>query len=147
MTNRSMHRLACEEHGRVTAFVVVLTSGSLFFAGLVLDGGLALAAKTRAIGQAQEAARAGAQELDLAAYRATGVFRLDPAQARVAAQRYLTALDAAGTVSITGNTVEVTVTTTQPTQLLGLVGIDEIRVTGRGQAEPDQGDLAVARRP
>jgi hypothetical protein len=135
-----LRRLAHEEHGRVTAFVVVLTSGCLFFAGLVLDGGLALAAKTRAIGQAQEAARAGAQELDLAAYRAAGVLRLDPVPAQAAARHYLATVAATGTVTLTGNTVQVTVTTTQPTQLLGLLGIGEITVTGHGQAEPDQGD-------
>ena len=69
---------ARDERGRVTAFVVVITTACLLFAGLVLDGGLALAAKTKAIGQAQEAARAGAQALDLATYRANGKARLDP---------------------------------------------------------------------
>lgn len=147
MTPHMMRRLTRDEHGRVTAFVVVLTSGCLFFAGLVFDGGLALAAKTRAIAHAQEAARAGAQELDLATYRATGMFRPDPGPAQAAAQRYLAAVGATGAVTITGNTVHVTVTATEPTQLLGLLGIGEITVTGHGQAEPDQGDLASAGRP
>lgn len=147
MTPHRMRRLARDEHGRVTAFIVVLTSGCLFFAGLVLDGGLALAAKTRAIAHAQEATRAGAQELDLATYRATGVFRLDPDLARVAAQHYLVAVGATGTVTVTGNTVQVTVTTTTPTQLLGLLGISEITVTGHGQAEPDQGDRTSTEEP
>lgn len=142
-----MRRLARDEHGRVTAFVVVLTSGCLFFAGLVLDGGLALAAKIRAIAHAQEAARAGAQELDLATYRTTGEFRLDPGLAQSAAQRYLTAVGATGVVTIAGNTVQVTVTATEPTQLLGLLGISEITVIGYGQAEPDQGDPGSAGSP
>ena len=127
-----------DQHGRVSAFVVVLATACLLFAGLVLDGGLALAAKTRAIGQAQEAARAGAQELDLTTYRTTGTFRLDPTHAQAAAQRYLTTIHATGTVTVTGNTVAVTVTTRTPTQLLGLIGIREITVTGAGRAEPQQ---------
>lgn len=127
-----------DQHGRVSAFVVVLATACLLFAGLVLDGGLTLAAKTRAIGQAQEAARAGAQELDLSAYRTTGVFRLDPTHAQAAAQRYLTTVHATGTVTVTGNTVTVTVTTRTPTQLLSLIGISEITVTAAGRAEPQQ---------
>lgn len=144
MILRRIRNLGRDEHGRVTAFVVVLTSACLMFAGLVFDGGLALAAKTRAIGAAQEAARAGAQELDLAAYRSTGVLRLKPAHAQVAAQHYLDMIAAKGTVTTSGNTVRVTVTTTTPTHLLGLVGIGRITVTGHGQAEPDQGGFAQA---
>lgn len=138
MSPHGVRTLARDQHGQVTAFVVVLATACLLFAGLVLDGGLALAAKTRAIGQAQAAARAGAQELDLSAYRATGEFRLDPTQAHAAAQRYLTTVDGTGTVAVTGNTVAVTVTVRVPTQLLGLVGINEITVTGHGHAEPHQ---------
>lgn len=138
MNPRRAQTMLRDQHGRVTAFVVVLTTACLLFAGLVLDGGLALAAKTRAIGQAQEAARAGAQELDLTTYRTTGVFRLDPTHAQLAAQRYLSTIHATGAVTVTGNTVAVTVTTRAPTQLLGLLGIHEITVTGHGRAEPHQ---------
>ena len=49
--------------------------------GLVLDGGLTLAARERALGEAQEAARAGAQAVNLATYRQDGDLVLDPAQA------------------------------------------------------------------
>jgi Putative Flp pilus-assembly TadE/G-like len=138
VSRRRAQAVLRDQQGRVSAFVVVLTTACLLFAGLVLDGGLALAAKTRAIGQAQEAARAGAQELDLTTYRATGVFRLDPTHARAAAQRYLTTVHATGAVTATDNTVAVTVTTRTPTQLLGLIGIREITVTGAGRAEPQQ---------
>ncbi|MGH3825731.1 MAG: hypothetical protein ACRDQX_00945, partial [Pseudonocardiaceae bacterium] len=63
---------------------------------------------------------------------------LDTTHAQVAAQRYLTTVHATGTVTVTGNTVAVTVTTRSPTQLLGLIGINEITVTGGGHAEPQQ---------
>lgn len=132
-------RLREDQHGRVTAFVVILVTAVLLFSGLVLDGGLALAAKVRAIGEAQEAARSGAQEIDLAAYRADGTLRLNPHHASAAAHNYLAAVGRTGTVSIEGNTVTVSVTIHQPTQLLGLVGVGSITVTGTGTAQPQRG--------
>ncbi|MGB3441133.1 MAG: pilus assembly protein TadG-related protein [Actinophytocola sp.] len=123
----------------MTAFVVIIALAALLFAGLVLDGGLALAAKVRAMGEAQEAARAGAQEIDLAAYRADGTVRLVPPQASAAAHSYLAAAGHTGTVSVAGNTVNVTVSINQPTQLLGLASIGSITVTGTGQAQPQRG--------
>ncbi|MGO1053685.1 pilus assembly protein TadG-related protein [Crossiella sp. CA198] len=142
MTVSTRHRarwLRHDEDGRVTAFVIVIVTAVLLFAGLTLDGGLALAAKVRALGEAQEAARAGAQEIDLAAYRANGTLRLAPRQASAAARAYLAAAGHSGTVSIAGNTVNVTVLVSQATQLLRLVGIDSITVTGTGQAQPLRG--------
>jgi hypothetical protein len=134
-----LRRLRADEDGRVTAFVVVLVTAVIAFSGLVLDGGLALADKIRAIGEAQEAARAGAQAIDLSAYRASGTLRLVPTQATTLAQQYLAATGHGGTVSIADNTVTVTVTVSQSTQLLGFVGIGSITVTGTGQAQPQRG--------
>ena len=70
-----------DESGMVTAFVVIFTLALLAMAGLVLDGGLALAAKVQAIDDAQAAARAGAQAIDIPLYRATGQVTLDPGEA------------------------------------------------------------------
>ena len=128
-----------DDEGRVTAFVVVIMTAVLAFSGLVLDGGLALAAKTRAIGEAQEAARAGAQAIDLSAYRATGALRLMPAQAARLAHNYLAAAGETGTVTVNGNTVTVTVRATQRTQILPLIGVDSIAVAGSGSAHPERG--------
>lgn len=138
-----------DDSGRVTAFTVVITAAVLLFAGLVLDGGLALAAKIRAIGQAQEAARAGAQAIDLSAYRATGTLRLDPDRAAALARTYLTGAHATGTdaVTVAGDTVTVTISTSQPTRLLGLVGVGSISVTGTGTAHPDRGRLTPRAEP
>ena len=138
------------DEGRVTAFAVVFAAAVLLFAGLVLDGGLALAAKVRAVGEAQEAARAGAQAIDLGAYRADGTLRLDPDRAAALARGYLTGVHAAGTgtgpaaaaVTVSGDSVTVTVSATQSTRLLGLVGVHSIRVTGTGTAHPDRGPAA-----
>ena len=125
----------------MTAFTVVFAATVLLFAGLVLDGGLALATTVRAIGQAQEAARAGAQAIDLTAYRADGSLRLDPDRAAALARAYLSNAHTTGTASVTvaGGTVTVRITTTQPTRLLGLVGVRSIPITASGSAHPDRG--------
>lgn len=140
-SGRARH-LAGDERGQVTVFVVVIATAVLLFAGLVLDGGLALSAKTRALGQAQEAARAGAQALDLTAYRADGTVRLVPDHARHLALDYLNAAGATGTVTVDGTTVTVTVTATESTQLLRLVGVDSIQVSSTGSAHPARGVTA-----
>ncbi|NYI93706.1 Flp pilus assembly protein TadG [Amycolatopsis endophytica] len=127
----------------MSAFVVVLVSAILALAGLTLDGGLALAAKVRANGQAESAARAGAQAIDLTAYRSSGTLRLIPTQAIARAQAHLAAEGASGTVTISGDTVTVTVTAAHPTQLLGLIGITSLSVHGQGSAHPQRGITAV----
>lgn len=124
------------DDGQATVFVVLITVTVLMFAGLVLDGGLALAAKVRAIGEAQEAARRGAQALDLAAYRAHGTLRLIPDHARDLAQHHLAATGDASTVTATSETVTVTVTARSSTQLLRVVGIQSFKVSASGSAHP-----------
>ena len=131
--------LGAPESGMVTAFVVVFTLALLVMAGLVLDGGLALSAKVQAIDDAQAAARAGAQAIDIPLYRATGQITLDPTQAAADAERYLAQSGHPGTVTVSGDQVSVTVTISQPTQLLSLAGIGHITVSGAGTATAEQG--------
>ncbi|WP_343577597.1 pilus assembly protein TadG-related protein [Mycobacterium sp.] len=123
----------------VTAFVVIFTMALLAMAGLVLDGGLALSAKVRAINDAQAAARAGAQAIDIPVYRRSGTITLDPAEAVADAQGFLAAAGEHGSVTVAGETVEVTVTITEPTQILSVVGVDQLTVTGTGSATVEQG--------
>lgn len=139
MNQLARRRALRTDDGQVSAFVVTITLGIFVLAGLSLDGGLALAAKVKANGQAESAARAGAQALDLAQYRATGQLRLHPVHAVAEARRYLGTIGASGTVTVTGNTVIVTVEATQPTQLLGLVGLSRLQVHGEASAHPQRG--------
>jgi hypothetical protein len=136
---RRQARRRYDDSGTVTAFVVVFMSALLLMAGLVLDGGLALAAKVDAIDEAQAAARAGAQAVDVPTYRSTGQVTLDPAEAVADSEAYLAATGRTGTVSVEGEQVTVTVTIAQPTQVLSLVGVGHITVTGTGSATPEQG--------
>ena len=137
---RRRARLGDAESGMVTAFVVIFTLALLLMAGLVLDGGLALAAKVQAVDDAQAAARAGAQAIDIPTYRASGQITLDPAQATADAERYLAAAGHTGTVQVRGEQVTVTVTITQPTQILDLAGIDHLTEAGTGTATAEQGN-------
>ena len=138
MTEPLRRRVGAEE-GMVTAFVVIFTLALLAMAGLVLDGGLALAAKVHAIDDAQAAARAGAQAIDIPLYRSTGTITLDPAEATADAHGFLAAAGEHGTVTVAGETVAVTVTITQPTQILSVVGVDQLTVSGTGSATAQQG--------
>lgn len=133
-----------DEEGMVTAFVVIFTFALLLLAGLVIDGGLTLAARVQAIDEAQAAARAGAQAINLPLFRSTGQVVLDPAQARQAAESYLAATGHTGTVAINGNDVEVTVSITQPMRILGVGGIGSLSVTGHGNAIPEHGVTGAA---
>ena len=135
---RLRHRLGAPESGMVTAFVVIFTLALLVMAGLVLDGGLALSAKVQAIDDAQAAARAGAQAIDIPLYRSTGQVTLDPTQAVADADAYLARSGHAGTVAVNGDQVTVTVTVSQPTQLLSLAGVTHITVSGSGTATAEQ---------
>jgi len=127
-----------EEDGMVTAFVVVIMMALVLVAGLVLDGGLALAAKVQAIDDAQAAARAGAQAIDLPTYRATGQITLDAGTATTDAEQSLKTAGQNGTVNVAGDVVTVTVTVTQHTQILDLIGVNALHETATGSAIAEQ---------
>jgi len=98
--------------------------------GLIFDGGRALAARRDAINNAEAAARAGAQELGFAG--------LDTTAATDAARDHLLAagVDPADirVVSVTGNTVTVTITARRDAVFTDLLGNDTIVVAGTGEA-------------
>jgi hypothetical protein len=130
-------RTACRraDDGTVTAYTLILVAAVLAFAGLVLDGGLAISTKVQAVSDAQSAARAGARELDVAALRTNSVIRLDPVAAEATARQWLARTGVAGTVTVTPDTVTVTVTTSRRTQLLQLLGLRSIPINATATAE------------
>lgn len=134
-----LRRRGGDDAGRVTAFVAVLTFALVAVAGLVLDAGLALSAKVQALDVAQAAARAGAQELDVDLYRATGQARLDPNVAASAAQAWLASAGVPGEATATTTTVTVTVHRATDTQLLQLVGVAQLHVSASATATAVQG--------
>ncbi len=123
-----------DDAGQVTPFVVILTIALIAFAGLVLDAGMALSAKVQALDAAQAAARAGAQQLNLTAYRESNIAELDPPRAEAAARDWLSAAGLDDTVTATTTTVTVTVRRTTRTQLLQLVGVNSLDVSATATA-------------
>jgi Flp pilus assembly protein TadG len=127
------------EDGMVTAFTVIIVTALVLFAGLALDGGLALDSRIKAIDEAQEAARAGAQALNVATYRSSGQAVLDPSAAVGAANAYLAGTGDAGTVSVNGTVVTVMVTRSQHTRILSIIGIGSMTAHETASATAEQG--------
>jgi hypothetical protein len=107
-----------DERGSITAFVAVVASALVLVAGMAYDGGQVIAAHNAARNDADRAARAGAQQIDLDHLRATNEPRLDPAAAESAAVEYLRRAGATGTATVSGASITVTVTRTQPMLIL-----------------------------
>jgi hypothetical protein len=127
------------ERGQVSAFVAGAMLALFVTAGLVIDGGYVLAARRRAIDEANGAARAGAQAIAVAEYRASGAYRLDPDAAVAAARAYLAPTGHDATVTVAGERVQVRVSFSQPMALLRMVGIGKLTVSGRGEARSVRG--------
>jgi hypothetical protein len=108
-------------------------------AGLVVDGGSILAARQHAFEDADAAARAGAQAVDVAALRGGRPVSLDPGRARQLAQAQLAASGESGTVTVTGDDVTVVITRTQPLSILGFVGLSSVTIHASGTAHAVRG--------
>ena len=102
----------------MSTFLAVIFLGLLMAAGLVVDGGRKIIALREASHLADNAARAGAQAVDLDILRSTGTIALDPVQATTSASDYLVATGHTGEVVVAGDTVTVTVTLTVDPALL-----------------------------
>lgn len=135
MTRQRRRQQPEAERGAIGVFLAVLVPGLLLIIGLAVDGGAKVAATQRANAFADEAARAGGQAIDVSAALA-GQIRVDPAAAVAAAQDYLDRNDVAGSVTVVdGDTLQVTTTLTEPTTILGLIGISTLTVEGTGTAD------------
>lgn len=123
------------DRGVITIQVLYIAVIGLLFAAALYGGGTVLAARSRGYGLAQSAARAGAQQIDLAHYRHTGQIRLDPALAAQAAHQYLAAVGAAGTVDhVTLIEITVTASSQQATPALRYFGVSTVTVTSTASA-------------
>lgn len=110
-----------DDRGSVTVWMIGATVGSILLLALVLNGGILLRARSDAFSLAAAAARAGAQQLDADA-AVEGRHLLDPAAAEQAALAHLTARGATGSVTVTAQSVTVTVSTTAHLQTFALIG-------------------------
>jgi hypothetical protein len=120
----------------MSLFYAVTLVAIFMILGLVVDGGGRLQAGARADSLAQEAARAGGQQIDPAQAIPGTAIVVDPAAAQKAAESYLHQADVQGevTVSPDGQALSVTVTTSYHTVFASLLGYPTMAVTGRGTA-------------
>lgn len=134
-----------DEAGTATAFVVLLAAILLALAGLVVDGGLAINARQQVADDVEQAARAGAQRVDLLTLRRAGVVRIEAGAAEQAAVGFLATRGyPGGDVAVSATDTEVTVRGRRevPTALLSLVLIDSFTVEASAQARAAVGITA-----
>ena len=123
------------EDGSLTLMLAGFMVALLALAGLVIDGGRKLNQSANAFAVAQEAARAGAGMVNRSAAYRSGTFLVDQAQAVAVARAYLASAGYPGTVTADGTQrIRVTVTVTEHTLVLSLIGIDTMTSTGSAVA-------------
>lgn len=135
------------DSGSVTLFTIVFFFAVLVAVGLVVDGGAKLRAAREASAIAEEAARAGAGQVNRDhAYAQGGTFTIDQNTALQAARAYLAASGNTGTVSPLGsNKIQITVTVSKPAPLLSLIGIGRVDATETATADLVEGVSAPGR--
>ena len=132
---------ARRESGAVAPLVAVMLLGLLAVAALVVDGGVLFAARRDLQGLADAAARAGAMAVDIDTLRETEEVRLDPQEAEAAAFAYLQAAGFGGGSSVSADILSVTVhlSDARSTVMMGLLGVDSVKVKARSVARPRTG--------
>jgi hypothetical protein len=150
--------LSRPDGGTILPMVPILLLAFFLLGGLIIDGSRDLNGRAEATAFAEEAARAGAGQVDLSQDQLT---LLPDARVRAAidsfcatvrdqvgSDRVATCAEAPGSpaapdgapVGAAPIVVRVAVTLRVRTTFLGLFGLHELRVTGLGSAQPTQGE-------
>jgi Flp pilus assembly protein TadG len=130
------------ERGAVSVLVIGIAIALFVMAGLVVDGGNAINARQKISDDVEQAARAGADQIDVPTLRQSGIIVVLEGQARTAATSYLVGLGydpGRIGVDVAGNEVTVTAEDTISTQLLTLIGRNTFEVNGEATARPAAG--------
>lgn len=137
---------SARERGSAALFVAIFAPAMIFLAGLVIDGGAALEVRQRAADIAEQAARAGGQECDVALLRSVSECRITSQSAAEAAAGpyldnngvtdwHLELFDPAAGTTNQFYGVRVTVTIEFRTTLLGIVpAYETMTITQTGEA-------------
>ena len=127
-----MSRPHDQESGFAAVWTILIASGAfLLLLGLVVDGGSVIDARLEAKRAAEQAARAGADELRGAR---SGHETVDADAAAARAQDLLRRAGWSGTVHVGGTRVRVEVTGSSPTTFLGVIGVSSFPVHESGAA-------------
>ena len=129
-------RIRIGDEGSITALVVVLVMTFVACAGLAVDGGRLVAAKIELGDHAENAARAGAQEITSLR---SGFLEINEPQAMYATEEYLAAHGIDGDVRIQNNSVTVHVSRKISMTLLSLFGVTGKTLSAQRSATPVDG--------
>jgi putative Flp pilus-assembly TadE/G-like protein len=128
--------------GALSPAVAILAVMIFTLAGLVIDGGRQLGARSRAVGYAQEAARVGAASIQLN----TSEAKIDTAKAATAISAFCAQVSsndptvtACGSTKLTDDQVDIKVAINNKTTFLGLIGKTSLKASGIGTAHAEQG--------
>ena len=124
------------DQGSMSLFYAVAILAIFLVLGLVVDGGGDLKAAARADSLAEEAARAGGEQIDPAQAIPGTAIVVAPAAAQQAAASYLQQAGVQGSVTVSpdGKTLSVTVHSTYHTTFASLLGYSSLPITGHGTA-------------
>ncbi|NUR96217.1 MAG: pilus assembly protein [Kribbellaceae bacterium] len=125
------------DEGRVSLLVAVVVPALLFLIAAVVDAGGQVRAMQRADNIAAQAARTAGQQIDYPQAISGGIKVIDPQRAVAAAQEYLREAGATGTVTVSPNRQQITVSaaiTYQPL-MLGVFGRGSVSITGQSSAQ------------
>ncbi|MFD7555204.1 pilus assembly protein TadG-related protein [Streptomyces sp. NPDC059835] len=124
------------DDGGIAVYTAICTIALLGIIGLAIDGGGKLRATERADAVAMEAARAAGQAIDPAAAVTGDGVRADPDAAQAAAYAYLARAGHQGSVTLSADRTQLTVTVngSYSTKFLSVVGIGSMSVSGHGSA-------------
>jgi Flp pilus assembly protein TadG len=130
------------QRGALSPAVAILAVMIFALAGLVIDGGRQLGARSRAVGYAQEAARAGAAAIVLNSDQA----KIDVTKAGQAVAAFCAevatndpAVTDCATTKLDAEHLSVHVRIDNKTTFLGMVGIQSLEANGTGEAHAEQG--------
>ncbi|WP_350276574.1 Tad domain-containing protein [Kribbella sp. HUAS MG21] len=128
--------------GALSPAVAILAVMIFTLAGLVIDGGRQLGARSRAVSYAQEAARVGAAAIQLNVAEA----KIDTTKAATAIAAFCgqlqsddPAVTGCAPTTLTEQEVAIQVDISNKTTFLGLIGKQSLKAVGTGQAHAEQG--------
>ncbi|MBO2465033.1 pilus assembly protein TadG-related protein [Actinomadura violacea] len=124
----------------MSVFAVIITLVVVVFFGAVVDFEQVLEARQDANTAAQEAARAGAGQVDRDRAYDRGQFLVDRQSAMQAARYYLRTSGYTGTVTRSGRrSIRVHVSVTRPARFLSLIGVSTLHADGGATANLTSG--------
>lgn len=132
-----------DDEGTVAIFTVIISVAVIAMAGLLIDGGLAIHERERLYDIAEQAARAGADEIDVDILRETGepVINPDTACARVEEilDTYGAEADGITCGDVIDNEMQVNFVRQINPTFLGIVWTGTFTIQGTATAHPQDG--------